>query len=82
MRREVFPEGAAVAVGVIDAGMFYDLMEKGEFGEAWVAEVQKALALKRSGQAEEIGHAVAFLASIRAGYTTGQQLTVADGYGI
>ncbi|MHB9879359.1 SDR family NAD(P)-dependent oxidoreductase [Pacificimonas sp. ICDLI1SI03] len=72
----------SVLVGVIDAGMFHDLMAKGQFDDAWVAEVQKALALKRWGQAEEIGHAVTFLASSRAGYTTGQQLAVAGGYGI
>jgi 3-oxoacyl-[acyl-carrier protein] reductase len=72
----------SVLVGVIDAGMFHDLMAKGEFDEKWVAEVQKALALKRWGKAEEIGHAVTFLASRRAGYTTGQQIAVAGGYGI
>lgn len=71
-----------VLVGVIDAGMFHDLLANGSFDEAWVAEVQKALPLKRWGQSEEIGHAVTFLASNRAAYTTGQQLAVAGGYGV
>jgi 3-oxoacyl-[acyl-carrier protein] reductase len=72
----------SVLVGVIDAGMFHDLLANGSFDEKWVAEVQGSLPLRRWGQAEEIGHAVAFLASSRAGYTTGQQLAVAGGYGI
>jgi len=37
-----------------------------------------AIPLKRLGTAEEIGHAVAFLASEEAGFITGQTL-VADG---
>ena len=71
-----------VLVGVIDAGMFHDLLANGSFDDNWVAEVQKALPLKRWGRPEEIGHAVTFLASSRAAYTTGQQLAVAGGYGV
>lgn len=72
----------SVLVGVIDAGMFHELLAGGQFGDEWVAETQKILALKRWGRPEEIGHAVVFLASSRAGYTTGQQIAVAGGYGI
>lgn len=72
----------SVLVGVIDAGMFHELLANGSFDETWVAEVQKALPIKRWGKAEEIGHAVTFLASNRAAYTTGQQIAVAGGYGI
>lgn len=72
----------SVLVGVIDAGMFHELLANGSFDAAWVTEVQKALPLKRWGRAEEIGHAVVFLASDHAAYTTGQQLAVAGGYGI
>ncbi len=72
----------SVLVGVIDAGMFHELLANGSFDDKWVAEVQASLPLKRWGRSEEIGHAVAFLASSRAGYTTGQQLAVAGGYGI
>ncbi|MDX2274533.1 MAG: SDR family oxidoreductase [Hyphomonadaceae bacterium] len=71
-----------VLVGVIDAGMFHELTKQGAFPQAWVEETQKALALKRWGQPEEIGHAVAFLASNKAAYITGQQIAVAGGYGI
>lgn len=72
----------SVLVGVIDAGMFHELSAKGHFGERWVEETRRMLALKRWGSAEELGHAVVFLASSRAGYTTGQQLAVTGGLGI
>jgi len=72
----------SVLVGVIEAGMFLELTRQGVFDAAWVAEVQKGLALKRWGQPEEIGHAAVFLASNRAAYVTGQQINVSGGYGI
>lgn len=72
----------SVLVGVIEAGMFLELRDRGVFDEAWTKEVQAGLCLKRWGTGEEIGNAVSFLASARAGYTTGQQLAVAGGYGV
>jgi NAD(P)-dependent dehydrogenase (short-subunit alcohol dehydrogenase family) len=69
-------------LGVIEAGMFLELSRQGVFGEEWVREVRKGLALKRWGQPEEIGHAAVFLASNRAAYVTGQRLAVAGGYGL
>ena len=72
----------SVLIGVIEAGMFLELTKQGVFDEAWTADVQKNLALKRWGQPEEVGHAVVFLASDKAGYVTGQQIAVAGGYGL
>jgi NAD(P)-dependent dehydrogenase (short-subunit alcohol dehydrogenase family) len=72
----------SVLVGVIEAGMFLELTRQGVFDQAWTDEVQKLLCLKRWGQPEEIGHAVAFLASDKAAYITGQQIAVAGGFGI
>ena len=72
----------SVLLGVIEAGMFLELTRQGVFGEEWVREVQKALAIKRWGQAAEIGHAAVFLASNRAAYVTGQRIAVAGGYGL
>lgn len=72
----------SVLVGVIDAGMFHELMEKGAFPPEWVEETQKMLAIKRWGQPEEIGYAVSWLASSRAAYVTGQQINVSGGFGI
>jgi NAD(P)-dependent dehydrogenase (short-subunit alcohol dehydrogenase family) len=37
----------SVTVGVIDAGMFKELMAKGAFPDGWAEEVQKSLCLKR-----------------------------------
>ncbi|MCB2088603.1 MAG: SDR family oxidoreductase [Sphingomonadaceae bacterium] len=72
----------SVLVGVIDAGMFHELMEQGQFPDGWVEETLKALAIKRWGQAEEVGHAVSWLLSDKSAYVTGQQIAVAGGYGI
>lgn len=72
----------SVLIGVKEAGMFLELSKQGVFDEAWTADVQKNLALKRWGQPEEIGHAVVFLASNKAAYITGQQIAVAGGYGL
>ena len=72
----------SVLIGVIDAGMFHTLSEQGVFGEDWIRETQKMLCLKRWGEAEEVGHAVTFLASKRAAYVTGQQINVSGGFGV
>ena len=72
----------SVLVGVIEAGMFLELTKQGVFDENWVTEVQKNLALKRWGQPEEIAQAAIFLASNQAQYITGQQISVAGGYGL
>jgi len=72
----------SVIIGVIEAGMFLELSKQGVFDDQWTADVQKNLALKRWGQPEEIGHAVVFLASNKAAYVTGQQISVAGGYGL
>lgn len=70
----------SVLVGVIDAGMFHELMAKGAFPESWVEETRKMLSVKRWGQPEEIGYAVSWLASSRAAYVTGQQINVSGGF--
>lgn len=72
----------SVLVGVIEAGMFLELLERGVFNDAWIAETQKLLALKRWGKPEEIGNAAVFLASNKAAYVTGQQINVSGGFGV
>lgn len=72
----------SVLVGVIEAGMFLELLKRGVFDQKWTDETQKLLALKRWGQPEEIGYAAVFLASRRGAYVTGQQINVSGGFGI
>ncbi|MGJ8669603.1 MAG: SDR family NAD(P)-dependent oxidoreductase [Oceanococcus sp.] len=72
----------SVLIGVIEAGMFLELLQRGVFDEAWIAETQKLLALKRWGQPQDIGNAAVFLASNKANYVTGQQLNVSGGFGV
>jgi 3-oxoacyl-[acyl-carrier protein] reductase len=72
----------SVLVGVIDAGMFHELMAKGAFPPGWIEETLKMLSVKRWGEAEEIGYAVSYLASKRAAYVTGQQINVSGGFGL
>ncbi|GAB3625333.1 oxidoreductase [Pandoraea terrae] len=72
----------SVAIGVIETGIFLRLWQDGTFDEKWQKAVHANLCLKRWGQAQEVANAVAFLASNRALYTTGQMLSVDGGYGV
>lgn len=72
----------SVLIGVIEAGMFLELLQRGVFNQAWIDETQKLLALKRWGKPEDIGNAAVFLASTKANYITGQQINVSGGFGV
>lgn len=72
----------SILVGVIEAGMFPQLLAEGQFDQQWIDETMQMLAVKRWGKPEEIGKAAVFLASSDAGYITGQQLNVSGGFGI
>lgn len=72
----------SVLVGVIAGGMFDKLDAIGHFDDAWKEATQKSLSIKRYGQPAEIGHAAVFLASDRAAYITGEQISVSGGFGI
>jgi 3-oxoacyl-[acyl-carrier protein] reductase len=50
-----------------------------DLGHAYINTMAAAIPLKRLGTVEEIGHAVAFLASEEAGFITGQTLVVDGG---
>ena len=70
----------SILTGVIEAGQFLEHLRRGTFDQAWIDAVQAALPSKRWGRPEEIGQAAVFLAT--NGYVTGQQISVAGGFGV
>jgi NAD(P)-dependent dehydrogenase (short-subunit alcohol dehydrogenase family) len=61
-------------------GMAVRLMASGDLDEAALAITRTNIPLRRFGGAPDIAEAVCFLASDRAGYITGQKLSVDGGY--
>ena len=72
----------AVALGVIETGMFHELVESEELTPEWRAAALKNTPMRRFGSADEVGDAVVFLAGPRSSYITGQVLNLDGGYGI
>lgn len=69
----------AVCPGPIDTGLWDGIRQYNEFSEKLVKAVERSTALKRSGTAEEVAEMAIFVASDRAGYVTGQALSVNGG---
>lgn len=70
----------SVGVGLVADGMFHELKARGGVDEKWLAAAQANLSVQRLGTADDIADAVAFLASDRASYITGQLLCVDGGF--
>lgn len=70
-----------VAPGIIDAGLGASFLKNLYSEEIWNGQ-RKRIALQRFGNAGDIANAVAFLASDRAEYITGQTLIVDGGYSL
>lgn len=71
----------AVAPGIIDAGLGAQFLKDLYSPEVWETQ-RRRIALRRFGTGEEIAEAVAFLASDRARYITGQTLIVDGGFSL
>ena len=70
----------AVAPGVIDDGMWKTAFEMGVDREKTMEAMRASLPLEgRWGSAQDVANAVAWLASEKAGYVTGQVIRVDGG---
>jgi len=65
-----------ITVNAVAPGIIASDMSDGHFDEATIAQL---VPLQRAGSADEVAHAVDFLASDRAGYITGQVVSVNGG---
>lgn len=70
----------AIALGVIDAGLFHRLEER--VTPEFVAAMKRNTALRRFGSPDEAARLATFLASDDASYITGQSIALDGGYSI
>lgn len=71
----------SVAPGIIDSGLGASFLKTLYTPEIWETQ-RRRIALQRFGSGEEVAEAVAFLASDRARYITGQTITVDGGFSL
>ncbi|RHW28424.1 SDR family oxidoreductase [Nocardioides immobilis] len=71
-----------VGPGMLTDGMAERLISTGELDERALAMARSNIPLRRFGTADDIAEAVAFLASDRAKFISGQKIDVDGGYGV
>jgi 2-hydroxycyclohexanecarboxyl-CoA dehydrogenase len=69
----------AVCPGPTRTPLLEGMAGEGEAGAKMVGSLERAVPMKRLGEPDDVAAAVAFLASERAGYITGQTLSVSGG---
>jgi 2-hydroxycyclohexanecarboxyl-CoA dehydrogenase len=82
LAREVARSGVtanAVCPGPTETPMLQQIAASGEDSTTVLEAMRRAVPMRRLGQPEDIAAAVAFLASDRAGFITGQTLSVSGG---
>ena len=68
-----------VCPGPTRTALLEGMASAGGQGEKLVSSLERAIPMRRLGEPEDVASAVAFLASERAGYITGQTLSVSGG---
>jgi 2-hydroxycyclohexanecarboxyl-CoA dehydrogenase len=82
LAREVARQGVtanAVCPGPTETPMLEQMMAEGDHGARVLEAIRRAVPMRRLGRPEDVAAAVAFLASERAGFITGQTLSVSGG---
>lgn len=69
----------AVCPGPTETPLLEALVSEGERGARAIDAMRRAVPMRRLGKPEEVGAAVAFLASEQAGFITGQTMSVSGG---
>lgn len=71
-----------IGVGVIDSGLWHDLVAQGAYSEAFLNAAKSSISLRRFGTAQDVAAASRFLLSEQASWITGQTLNVDGGYAL